>query len=83
MSYLTTQRAHVFCFVIQKYAVLSLYALAFSIYEDNANLEEGELEKKMLEERLSYLICTGNTKRGDLSSWLYLSILCDIKQVAE
>lgn len=48
MSYLTAQRAHVFRFVIQKYAVLSLYALAFSIYEDDADLEEGELEKKTL-----------------------------------
>lgn len=66
MSYLTTQRAHVFRFVIQKYAVLSLYALAFSIYEDDADLEEGDLEKKMLEQRLSYPIC--NTERGDLSS---------------
>lgn len=50
MSYLTTQRAHVFRFVIQKYAVLSLYALAFSIYEDDADLEEGDLEKKILEQ---------------------------------
>lgn len=33
-----------------------------------------------LELRLSYPIC--NTERGDLSSWLYLTILCDILPVA-
>lgn len=42
-----------------------------------------KLENKMLEQRLSYLIWTGNTEGDDLSSWLYLSILCDILQVAE